>query len=867
VEGRTRVDACGETWQATDEDSSGACSSGEADLALPIGTSVDRYLVLERLGAGGAGVVFKAYDPELDRLVALKLVRTERRAGEALRQARLRLLREAQALAQLAHPNVVSVHDVGTYREDVFLAMEYVAGVNLSQQRARGKASWRQTLRYFIAAGRGLAAAHEAGLIHRDFKPDNVLVGDDGRVRVADFGLARTTTESDVDATSAPGSHALASPGVACKRWSLTRTGSLVGTPLYMAPEQFAFEDADERSDQFSFCVALYEALYGRRPFSGRSFQVLSRSVLSGALEPPTRRSRVPRYVWRALSRGLRRNRDDRWESMSALLAALQPHRRRRVRFALAVVAALVAGFAIASHARKASENELVCKGAEGELRGVWDESVRAELEQAFLGTGKPYAADALRRVERQLDEHAKAWAAAQTRTCEATHVYRQQSERVLDLRMTCLERRRSEMGALLHQLTAMPEPGVLEHAVQAVGDLISIDSCSEQAVADSTFPLPVDPVRRAAIVDLRGRVHEVDALRKTGQLERAAVAAEAIAEELRTIDYPPLSAEGLYVVAESRFYARRDPEQVDRALVEALHAAAAVGDDVLLARAWSYEIAVRGYMLGQPANGLALLETAELAALRGRDDIALGWTYNNTGLLHYLAGHYDAAQADFERSLAAKERARGRDHWDVGLTLHNLGMLARDQGDDKRAAALFERALEVLEKSLGRDHPQIANVLVELGRERLKLGDRSAAIELLERALAVAEQGLGNDHPWVADALAGLGEAFLDAGDAETARAHALRALAIREKVWGPEHADLAGVLELVGDTWLASHVWKDAHDVFARALEIRAAARGQDHASLSHAIRGLATALSGMNRGREADGYRAQLLALAAR
>jgi serine/threonine protein kinase len=231
---------------------------------LARGTQVGRYVLLDAVGSGGMGVVYAAYDPELDRKVAIKLLRFDRLGSEAGERDRLRLQREAQAIARLSHPNVVHVYDVGTFGDQVFVAMEFVAGRTLRQWAEEEPRPWREVVDRFALAGRGLAAAHAAGLIHRDFKPDNVLLGDDGRVRVVDFGLARPAGQQPApEGERTPSGGTLAHP--------LTEWGVVVGTPAYMAPEQLRGEASDERSDQLSFCVSLYETLYGERPFPGGS--------------------------------------------------------------------------------------------------------------------------------------------------------------------------------------------------------------------------------------------------------------------------------------------------------------------------------------------------------------------------------------------------------------------------------------------------------------------------------------------------------------------------------------------------------------------------------------------------------------------
>src|SRR3954469_22288222 len=274
------------------------------------------------------GVVYGAYDPELDRKVALKLIKP----GQGVKDtARARLLREAKAIARLQHPNVVAVHDVGLIDDQVFLAMEFVAGGTIKSWVAETPRSWREILDVFIAAGRGLAAAHAAGLVHRDFKPDNVLLDTEHRPRVVDFGIARQAGAGDDDLAAETGD-VISQDGTETLRDSsgkhalatLTKTGTWVGTPAYMAPEQFLGERGDEKSDQFSFCVALYEALYGERPFAGNDMLSISVNVTTEQLRPPNRDRVVPTWIRGLILRGLRLDPAVRWESMAALIRALE---------------------------------------------------------------------------------------------------------------------------------------------------------------------------------------------------------------------------------------------------------------------------------------------------------------------------------------------------------------------------------------------------------------------------------------------------------------------------------------------------------------------------------------------------------------
>jgi len=285
-----------------------------------------RYVLLEAVGRGGVGEVYAAYDPELDRRVAIKLVRSEVDAWGDLER---RMQREAQAMAQVRHTNVVAIHDVGRFRDQVFIAMELLQGMTLSAWRRAQTRTWPEIRDVFVQAGRGLAAIHEAGLVLRDFKPANVFVGDDGVVKVLDFGLARAAAGNEPSRDS----------GGNLLEEELTRGGSIAGTPAYMAPEQIRGGRVDAAADQFAFCVALYEAIWGERPFPGTDLAVRCRAIEAQRLDPPPS---VPARVRAAVLRGLASQPDARHGSMPALIAALQEPKRRRMATWVAVGAAAV---------------------------------------------------------------------------------------------------------------------------------------------------------------------------------------------------------------------------------------------------------------------------------------------------------------------------------------------------------------------------------------------------------------------------------------------------------------------------------------------------------------------------------------------
>ena len=300
----------------------GGSVSGQGTLRqpLPRGASVGRYVLLDPLGGGAVGLVYAAHDPQLDRKVAIKLMQPEARSRCDVGEIRARMLREAKAIARVTHRNVVAVHDAGlTADGTVFIVMEFIEGQTVKKWRSDRMRAWREVHEVFVQAANGLLATHCAGLLHRDFKPENVLIGRDGRVSLVDFGLARSASLSTTLADSFEWAE------ISTVDRTLTRSGTLIGTPAYMSPEQILRRPADERSDQFSFCLALYETLYGERPFAGDTLRELSRAMLQGSIRAAPRSSWVPAWLREAVLRGLHGEPGRRYPSMKALLEALTP--------------------------------------------------------------------------------------------------------------------------------------------------------------------------------------------------------------------------------------------------------------------------------------------------------------------------------------------------------------------------------------------------------------------------------------------------------------------------------------------------------------------------------------------------------------
>ncbi|MCX4246820.1 serine/threonine-protein kinase [Paraliomyxa miuraensis] len=532
-------------------------SGNELDTSnLGEGDKIGRYEVIERVGAGGMGVVYKAYDPELHREVALKLLKSSRKSGQAELKRRKRLLREARAMAQLSHPNVIPVYDVGEHGEGLYVAMEYVLGANARQWLKKEKPPWRRTLGVFRAAGRGLAAAHTAGLVHRDFKPANVLVGDDGRVRVLDFGLARAVVdepEPEPEPKPAPG---LRDEPELEGHWSetLTADGTILGTPIYMAPEQYAGKPADARTDQYSYCLALYEALYGMLPFGEGSVKDQARAKYRGEIREPPSGSPVPYRLFHVLRKGMSPRPEDRFGSMPDLLRELRtlhedaqsevsPWRSWSV--VGAVVGLTVGLVAVAELSRSEAivpPTPTVCPTAAEALADTWNDAHRDRLREAFVASEVAGAEDRFGEVAARLDAQATAWTALYEQTCaEPPHGNRQ--ARLHRARLACLERHRVELGSFVEALDA-PSAVVIHRAASSVHGLSPLEDCEDEksllAASDR------DAGREQRAVELERRIARAKALRTTGRPQEARTEIDEVVDRAGVEDLRPVSGRAL---------------------------------------------------------------------------------------------------------------------------------------------------------------------------------------------------------------------------------------------------------------------------------------------------------------------------------
>jgi tetratricopeptide (TPR) repeat protein len=819
------------------------------------GQQLDRYLVISKLGAGAMGVVLAAWDPKLDRKVALKLL-ADRAGGSS--SARERLQREAQALAKLGHPNVVGVFDVGAHEGLLFVAMEFVAGLTLGawMRSVDSPRPWKEVLAVFMPAGRGLAAAHGAGLVHRDFKPDNVMLGDDGRTRVMDFGLARALGDEAVgerfDGSSTPVDR-------------LTRTGAMMGTPAYMPLEQFRGQGVDARSDQFSFCVALYEALYGERPFVGATVAALMAALTDERIRKPPANASVPAWLREVVVRGLARDPDRRWPSMQALLDALAndpvPRRRRRLAAGM-LVASLAGGVWWVNQALQADAG--FCKHAEDKLAGVWDEDRRAALEQAILGTNLSYAPGTWERVEENLDAYAKAWVAAREQACEASHEGEQSGE-LLDLRMACLDERRLHLLATVDELT-QADATVLPKAVQVVLELPGLERCADVEALTAEVPPPEDPAVAEQVAVLGERLINAKVKEAMGRYEEAAALVDGVVTEGARLGYEPLMAR-----AWLRQGSLQDKQgQYDEAVASlrrSLDAALAVGMPVVAADASTLLVGVVGYQQKKHDEAQRWVELSDPLVRAAETDGARANYLGKLGILAESAGKLDEAHDYHQRALAIREQALGRNHPSVAVCLNNLGVVAQTTGKFEDARAYHQRALAIRERALGPNHPAVANTLNNLGNAAQAQGKFADARPHYERALDIWEKALGPEHPDLALPLNNLGTAALSENKLEEAREYLERALAIREKALGAEHPKLSLTLHNLGNVAKLEGKLEDAREHYERALAIKEKALGVEHPDLADTRFALAMALWDIPAEAGRDRARARGLASLAR
>lgn len=728
---------------------------------------VGRYVLSGLIGTGGMGRVYRAYDPELDREVALKKLRHP--VAEPTAVARMR--REAQAMARLSHPNLLPIYDFHEERGELFIAMEYVEGSTLREWLDRGRHSWREVLEAFVQAGAGLAAAHAADVVHRDFKPGNVMLGADGRARVLDFGLARASGEEDDPEVT---ENARFDVNQDTPDPSLTMPGAVVGTPVYMAPEQHLGGSVGPACDQYAFCVTLWEALYGQRPFDGTP-PALYRVKISMDIEPPSDID-VPAWLHRVILRGLSPNPARRYRSMTHLLAALQRRRDGTRRWWVAGLASM-AVLGSASWTLRSESGE--CAGARAQLADAWDPDRAIEVRVGLEATGVDYASATATRVLERLDAYADAWTTAYTEACAATRVDETQSSAVLDLRMRCLERRSQELDELAGVLSGATA-SVVPNAVEATAALGKIERCADVEALGLSISPPDDPAVDREVASLRQGIARARILGRAGMVSGALDIARDVEARSRELDYLPFQAEAKWALADALDSAG-DHEAALTAVEEAYALAREVGDDALATESAILAVFVLGEHLGRYDDAKRWARDAEALIDRIGGDTAL-----EARLLSHL-GSVARAQADLEQASTLLTRAvdlytaaLGPEDIRVANTINTLGVVLRDQGRLEEAEEHLLRSLGIMERTIGDEHPSLGFVLNNLGIVYGTKGDHERAHAFFARGLVLSERVLGERHPAVAHAAINLGISLHSLGRYEEALVHLERGAAV---------------------------------------------------------------------------------------
>jgi eukaryotic-like serine/threonine-protein kinase len=794
---------------------------------LGAGARIDRFVIIEQRGAGGMGVVYRARDPGLNRDVAIKLLHPPRHAGAGRGQG-MRLVREAQALAQLSHPNVVTVYDVGAHEESVFLAMEYIDGRTLDEVLAARRHGWREIVALFVQVGRGLAAMHVKGLIHRDIKPSNLIVDSAGQVRVGDFGLARleeasTTTQppAGLRATAAvsgtgpaaaptiPGAPPSATltadsaqteesaqtpplatpaptPDGALLASPLTAVGAVVGTPRYMAPEQYRGV-ASRQSDQFSFCVALWEALYGEHPYGVTDREALTAAVLAGQRRPAPRGRGVPRRLERLVARGLATDAADRHPSMAALVEALVAAARRPRPLAIGGAAVAAAALGVALLVGRSPQVD--CSRAGDRGAAAWS-AARAGLVAAISGSGRPGAADSAARAAGLVDGWSDRWRAARVDACRATHDRGEQSAALLDRRMACLDRQLMARDAFVAALSAGADAAMFDRATRAAAGLPDSADCATDLDPDAP---PRDPAKAAALAALDRALADVQA--------RIILSADALprAEEALAlaVAYGDPRRRGRAHLWLGSALSRRDPGRSKREY-DAAQADAVIAGDLSVQAVVLRKLLERAVAASDARSVETLLPLAR-AAMHGSGisaDTRMHLAMNEAQALELLdrRDEADAACAEAVRISPPENRVESESVCACVMPMN--------RGRVGQAIPGCERALAAAEALYGQENTRVENQLEILWRAYLRANRLPEAKAAHARYIAMVRAFQGEvsyEYISALDGRAQIEEAMSTAtngAQSDAARATMAEALALFDRLDSPPLEDRADLL-----------------------------------------------------------------------
>lgn len=787
------------------------------------------------------GIVYEAHDPELERTVAIKLVRPAAAADDD-DDAPARLLREAQAMALLQHPNVVPVYDAGRSGGHVYLVMERLTGDSLRRWLERQR-PWQEIVAVFAAAGRGLAAAHAAGIVHRDFKPANVVVGEDGGVFVLDFGLAhaasrdspsRSRSRDPPTTFRARGVDAEDSTGTDRLSARLTRVGLVMGTPRFMAPEQHEDGDVDPRTDQYSLCVALYQALFGVAPYTGGSTAELLQAKLAERRQAPVRGSDVPRSLRRAIERGLAADPGARHPSMARLLDALEP-RASRWR-AMAIGGGALALAAAAVIVEPVEPDPDACTDVPT-VEQLWSGARRDEAERAIAGAQRGYAADTWTRVDAAMGQWARSWVAAQTEACA-------DASEGADVVRWCLADRRGAFGEAAAVLAEV-DADALGRVVRVVTSLPAPAGCETASDEASWATLPADPELRSAIGRARARLARASALEKMGRWDDSILVGREALAAAQATGFAPAIAEVEYQLGMSLCFGQQC-EEGERLLVEAVHKAEAVGHASVVVSAASgltfitgsmdnrYDEAIRWARLGQAhlervaddGNREANLLDALGAVYSSRGEPAQAEPLHRQAIALHVSAHEEQSDETDEADEDRRERSIG-----LATSRNNLGIALYSLGRFEEAIEQYEQVVKLREVALGEHHPDVGAAYNNLANALMQIRRLDEARDEHVRSMAIWEAGLGRKHPFIGASLNNLGNVEYNLGDFEAAEARYREALALRLEVLPPDHVDLAATRLNLGAVLTERKAYVEAQAIIMQANEVFETVLGEDH------------------------------------
>lgn len=810
------------------------------DRTLLRGDTLGRYEILTLLGAGGMGVVYRARDPSLDREVALKLVRTDLVADPG--SSRARLLREAQAMARVSHPNVVPIYDVGVAGRDVFIAMELVNGSSLPQWLRERPRSAAAIVGVFIDVGRGLAAVHAAGLVHRDLKPSNVIV-DGERARLLDFGLARASGVMSRDTEpGAVGSIAL--PGSLSSQ--LTEAGSVLGTPAYMAPEQMlADAEVDARADQYALCAALYHALHGKLPFEAATMAELwhaKQREHTAAITPVEGLAREADAIAR---RGLAADPSARWPSMDALVAALERARApRRSRWwplggALLGTAGLAALVAFVAP----SGRDEGCE-AEDPLTGIWDDERRPALQSAWQGSGVPFQEQAWPRVQAYLDAYANPLRAQLRAVCEVAAA----AAPAADPRTACLLDRRRRLAAVIDAL-ALADAGAVEAGLSWVTALPRVESCEDERYLGRALAEPATPEQAHTVAQLRERLARAAAMDEAGRSDAARAEVEDVLASAESLGYAPLEAEARVRLGRLHVDGTSSEPAIE-ALSRGYFLAVEQGHDAVALDA-AIALVDETRQASRLDEAAQWLRTAEsLLAAVGDEPSLHNQVLRQRGHLELTLDHTLDAIASFEQVLAIERETHGDEHPRVADALLDLGTaLRRQEGRELETRRVLEDALSAAARAYDPSHPAVAGFHNALANVLVQLGELDSALEHYTRAEAITRAAYGDGTPKLAGYLLNRAHIHIAREEFDAARVLDLEALALFEAAGG-EGPGVAMALNNLGIAYRGLRDEVSATRSFRRALDVMVARWGPSHPQVASLHRNLGESLVAQGR-----------------